>query len=81
MLLQLVLSTKVPVATFLPKYTRNQAKIANVLLTNQFFKNLGSSSYTRIRDWKDAASNNRDDNSSTITTKRRSDNAPRATDL
>jgi hypothetical protein len=62
------------------KFTRNQADIADVLLTNEFFKNICSSTRDRIKEYKDAASKS-DDKSHTFTTRPRSDNARRATDL
>jgi hypothetical protein len=80
MLLELVSSTKVTVAEIVPQYTRNQADVAAVLLKNQFFKSIAGSSRTRIREWK-AAAEYSNDNSHTFSTKPRSDNAPRATDV
>ena len=82
MLLRLVSSTVNPDAPrhFVPKYTRNQAGIADVLLKNQFLKNVGGNSYKRIKEWKKKASDS-DDNSHPFTTRPQSNNAPRATDV
>ena len=80
MLLELVSSTKVTVAEIVPQYTRNQADVAAVLLKNQFFNKINGRSRTRISEWKSAADDS-NDNSHTFTTKPRSDNAPRATDV
>ena len=82
MLLRLVSSTVNPDAPrhFVPKYTRNQADIADVLLANGFFKNSHSGSTgRRIREFKDAA-DKCDDKSHPFTSKPRSNSAPRATD-
>jgi hypothetical protein len=80
MLLEFVSSTVVPDAPPVSKYTRNKADIGNVLLKNQFFKSITGCSQGRIIEWKVAAGNS-NDNSHTFTTKPRSDNARRATDV
>jgi hypothetical protein len=81
MLLELVSSTVDPDAPPVSKISRNQADIADVLLANQFFKSISRGARKRIKEWKDAAGDNRDDNSHTFTTKPRKDNARRATDV
>jgi len=80
MLLEFQSSTVEPDAPPVSKYTRNQNGIADVLMENQFFKAINRNTRARIKEWKDAASNS-DDNSHPFTTKPRSDNAPRATDV
>ena len=79
MLLKFVSSTVDPDAPPVSKFTRNQAKIANVLLNNQFFNKVDSHVRAKIKKLKDEASIS-DDNSHPFTTKKRSDNARRATD-
>jgi hypothetical protein len=80
MLLEFVSSTVVPNAPLVKKFTRNQAEIADILLTNEFFKKIDSRALTRVREYKNIA-NKSDDKSHTFTTQPRSDTARRATDL
>ena len=82
MLLEFVSSTVVPNAPLVKKFSRNHADIADVLITNEFFKSASSTQKERIREYKDKA-NNSDDKSHQFTTKKqglRSDSARRATD-
>jgi hypothetical protein len=81
MLLELVSSIVDPDATLVKKFTQNNADIVDVLLANEFFKKITSSTERkRIRVYKDIA-NKSDDKSHTFTTQPRSNNPRRATDL
>ena len=82
MLLEFVSSTVVPNAPLVKKFSRNHADIADVLLTNEFFKSASSTQKERIREYKEAA-NKSGDKSHQFTTKKkglRPDSARRATD-
>ena len=82
MLLRLMSSSKVPVESFEPKYTRNNTDIGAVLTIEQFIKSFNSCARERVRKWKDAAINSKSNSHPFTTSKKglRPDSALRATD-
>lgn len=78
MLLQLLSSEK-PDATPVSKFSRNQADIVDVLLMNQFFKKPDRGSRRRFGEYREKAKDS-ENNSHRFTTKKRFNNAPRASD-
>ena len=82
MLLRLMSSSKVPVESFEPKYTRSNTDIGAVLTIEQFIKSFNSCARERVRKWKDAAINSKSNSHPFTTSKKglRPDSALRATD-